>query len=343
MPISDNILASIKRLQEGEQTEGDVHILRQILSQLNTPQSPLALEQPVQQLGKYNFSSEQANQIEHIGDQIGWGSDEVASFVIRLVQALAPSSMKDQFMEESILDDSWEDLRIDTDALRQLIKQINSRLVNLQNIYKAVELPEKQRLEFNALKSSIYSLRNVERQLEDISRKSKLLLQQVIEELTTKLQEFDALQENHLANASERACTAEHLAALTHFQMELEQGQKLARWINQHQVKLVKQIGQHALDAYPEIKGTATDKQQKNFFLSIEQFLARVRRCLQSGKYDYLDMPSTPIILDRRLYIKAFNRLQELIPNHITAAGTQQLKEYVEYLVDNLPKYELRQ
>lgn len=339
MPIPDDLLAIIDRLQKSEQTEQDVSILQKVLSQLNTSDNPISPNQAIQQHGKYNFSSETASQIKHFGDQIGWKSEEVTSFVIRLFQALAPANVGERALDNVPLDDSWENLKLDVESLSQLAEQINSRLTSLQNIHRTVELPEEQRLEFNNLKSSLYSLRDIDRQLEDLSRRSKSLLQQAIEELTLKLHEFDALQQNHLVSVRKRACTAEHLAALTQFQAELRQGQKLAKWINQRQAVLSQQIGQHALDAYPNIRDAASEKQKKLYFLSIKQYLARICRCLQSGKYDYLDMPSTPVILDEKLYIKAFNFLQELIPNHVTVAGAEQLKEYVEYMVDNLSKY----
>jgi HEAT repeat protein len=132
---------------------------------------------------------------------------------------------------------------------------------------------------------------------------------------------------------------SQEIDILNQFQIELEKGKVMARWLDQERSQLAQCLGQYALDAYPEIKATTSPRRLEAFYFSLEQFLENLGHCLTWGRNNSLDKPVTPVVLDDEIYTTAFEQLKSLIPDHLPDNGIEQLKEYIDYLVESLPNY----
>lgn len=340
MPIPDDLVAIIERFQKGEQIGEDVITIQQILNQLRSNRDPSTQNQNVQQVGKYNNSLGKAENIEQIGDRYGFDAEDVASVLIQILQALQPSQALTQSVKGTQSEVFWKNLTFDKQAVASFVEQINSRLTKLEEIHQVTQLSEQQRTEFNTLKSQARDLRDIDRKLEDIAEASRKLLQRAIQELAAKLKQLSALQQNHLIEASTQICIQEQLDALTQFQLELEQGKEVADWLDKRIASLTQTIGQEALNAYPKFRDAATAKQIRIFYLSIKQFIERLSQCLKLGNNDSLDTPITPVVLDEKLYEAAFENLKTLLPDRLPQEGIDQLEDYINYLLENLPTYQ---
>ncbi len=151
---------------------------------------------------------------------------------------------------------------------------------------------------------------------------------------------MSASQQNHLIETSTQIGMQEQLDALTQIQLELEQGREVADWLEQHIDSLTQMIGQEALNAYPKIRDAATAKQIRIFYLSITQFIERLIHCLKWGKNDILETPEMPVVLEKKLYEVAFEKLKTIQPEQLPKEGIKQLENYINYLLESLPTYQ---
>lgn len=141
---------------------------------------------------------------------------------------------------------------------------------------------------------------------------------------------------------------------LNQFQMKLEKGKIVAHWLDRQRSQLVQNLGQYALDAYPEIQDGISPRRLEAFYFSLKQFLEQLSYCLIWGRTNSLDKPGTPVVLDDKVYVTAFEQLKSLISDRLSEDrteqskkdidylpddGIEQLKEYIDYLVLKLPSY----
>jgi hypothetical protein len=268
--------------------------------------------------------------------------EDVASRLIQLYRTLQVSQYLIPSEENAQEKQSWLNLVFDELSAKYSIEKINSRLTKLEEIHQVAQISKDQCREFNDLKSRLQKLRSINPQLEEFAEISRQLLKQAIQELTNKLQELSQSQQNSIIDASSQICMQDQIDALTQFQLELEQGEEIANWIEQRLSQLIEKIVQEALNAYPEIQDTATAKQIRIFTLTVKQFIERLIVCLRLGYYDSLELPATPIILDEKIYKFAFERLREVLPERLPEKGIEQLEEYINYLIAQLPSYSHR-
>lgn len=222
----------------------------------------------------------------------------------------------------------------------QMVEVINSRLAVIEELKKAEQLSKSQQIEFDRLKGKIYSLREINRELEALSDSIDRMLQEAVASLTNKLRDLYNFQGESLLEARSQICLGEQIELLIQFQAQLGDGRIVARWLERQRSQHVAQnLGQYALEAHSDVKGSISQRRLEAFYFSIEQFLERLNHCLTWGRTNSLTNPVTPVVLDDEVYVVAFEHLKSLIPNHLPDDGIEQLKEYIDYLVQNLPNY----
>jgi hypothetical protein len=121
--------------------------------------------------------------------------------------------------------------------------------------------------------------------------------------------------------------------------MGLEDGREASTWLNKNLFQLARSAGKHVLAQCTEIKSTASPEQLDDFYFSIEQFLEQVSQCLSWGRYNILDSPDIPLIFDSYAYEMAFSYIKKMLPTHLSDESIQQLKDYIDYLIQRLPYY----
>ncbi|MBD2091405.1 hypothetical protein H6F67_16295 [Microcoleus sp. FACHB-1515] len=166
------------------------------------------------------------------------------------------------------------------------------------------------------------------------------MLQEAVRTLAAKLKELDSFQGENLLEARSQICLREQIELLEKFQTDLGDGKVVAHWLNRQRSQYFAQnIGQHALNLHPQIRETASPRSLEAFYFSIEQFLEQLSHCLTWGRTNSIDNSTTPIVLADEIYVAAFEHLKNMIPAHLPDSGIKQLEEFVDYLVQSLPKH----
>lgn len=221
-----------------------------------------------------------------------------------------------------------------------MVELINSRLAVIEELQKSGQLSSPQQVEFNSLRGKIYSFKEINQELELLANSFDRILKEAVISLTTKLRELDNSRGESLLEARSQVCLREQIELLTQFQTQLGDGKTVAYWLNRRRSQhLAQELGKRALDTHPKIKETVSSRRIEAFYFSIGQFLDQLSHCLTWGRANSLTNSGTPVVLDDKVYVTAFEYLKSLIPEHLPDAGIEQLKEYVDYLVKNLPNY----
>jgi DNA-directed RNA polymerase specialized sigma24 family protein len=326
MITPDNLGAILERLKNNALTDADRAFLEQVVGNTTL--------QNVAQSGKYNVNFDQASSTQ-IGDRYGLSIEELRA-IVRELQTLQPQSNPTGSKQPEQIPDN-EPLAIPTIS-SQIVELINFRLAAIEELQKTGQLSSTQQTEFNDLKLKIHSVKEINQKLQAIANSVDRMLQEAVKTLAEKLRELDRSQEDRLLEASEHFCLKQQIELLEQFQADLSRGKFVARWLKSQQ-QLAQQLGQCALDAYPEIKATTSPRRLEAFYFSLEQFLERLGHCLTWGRTNSLEKPVTPVVLDDAVYVTAFEQLKTLIPDHLPDDGIEQLKEYIDYLVKRLPNY----
>ncbi len=284
-------------------------------------------------VGKYNVNLGQGT--TQIGYHYGPSVEEIRAIVQEL-QSLQPQTISTASKQpEQILDD--EPLAIHP-IKPQIVEQINSRMAAIDELQKVGQLSNALQAEFNKVKGRVHALKPVNQELGAIANAVDRILQESLRPIVAKLRELDRSQGDSLLEASSRFSLKQQIELFEQFQADLSRGKLVAHWLKS-QKQLAQQIGQYALDAYPEIKEIASPHRLEAFYFSLEQFLERLEHCLTWGRTNSLEKPVTPVVLDDEVYVTAFEQLKTLIPDHLPDDGIDQLKEYIDYLVKSLPNY----
>jgi energy-coupling factor transporter ATP-binding protein EcfA2 len=256
---------------------------------------------------------------------VEWLEDERVNLRRRWRLAVAAEDWQARGRDKSAL------LRGSVLAEAQRYEDLNA--LEVEFIQRSVEEEEVESIQHYAEESK-------EALYEQASAEAYRRLQRVIQEIDAKLQELSASQQNHLIETSTQIGMQEQLDALTQIQLELEQGREVADWLEQHIDSLTQMIGQEALNAYPKIRDAATAKQIRIFYLSITQFIERLIHCLKWGRNDILETPEMPVVLEKKLYEVAFEKLKTIQPEQLPKEGIKQLENYINYLLESLSTYQ---
>jgi len=222
----------------------------------------------------------------------------------------------------------------------QTVELINSRLAAIQELQKVGQFSSDQKVEFNKLKEKVYSLGEMSQELKLLADSVNRMLNSAVESLTAELSELDKSRGESFIEARSQVCLREQIELLKQFQAQLDEGKTVAHWLNrQRSQNLAQDLGQYALDAYPKIKETISPRRLEAFYFSLGQFLERLSHCLTWGRANSLTDPVTPVVVDDEVYATAFEHLKTLIPDRFSNDGIEQLKEYIDGLVQNLPTY----
>jgi hypothetical protein len=326
--------ALLKRIESGQLAESDIETLRWLLT---------ASEQTVLQVGKYGVNLGQGQDV-HVGERItnGLSLEDIRGVVQEVLSFQKQTISIHTKQTESELEDETLAL-LELEIETQIIKQINLQLLAINEVQNAVQLTAHQKAIFRDLKGEVQSLNCIDKTLKNIATKSTQLLQEAIYSLAKKLQELKDSQPESFAEAKSQQCLMHQMELLQQLQIELEQGQEVARWIDLQKSALAERLGQYALNAYPTIKEAASPKQIKAFYFSIKQFLERLSHCLIWGRTDSLKTTKTPVVLDDKVYETAFNYLRKTISesdDDLPEEGIEQLNEYIDCLLRNFPQYQ---
>ncbi|MBE9112494.1 SUMF1/EgtB/PvdO family nonheme iron enzyme [Nodosilinea sp. LEGE 07298] len=129
--------------------------------------------------------------------------------------------------------------------------------------------------------------------------------------------------------------------ALKTFQSELEEAKVVAEWLDQQREDgMAEKLGKSALAQYPLIRRQASKKSVEAFYFTLGQFLENLSHCLIWGRNNSLVEPVTPIALDDKAYIFAFESLKTNIPSQLPPNGVRQLNDYIDNLLEFLPTHE---
>lgn len=233
----------------------------------------------------------------------------------------------------------------------EFVNLINLALQTANESYKSGQLPEKQQEEFNFLKEQINLIKTIELQLVEVEIKAQHLIQGMMHFLESELAKnrlLAAESEKKLIQLSSNEKIEEQtkiqyyedlIKTARKFTNKLEVGKEAANWLNQNLTQLATAVGKVALNKCPEIKKRATQKQIDDFYLTIELYLECISQCCSWGRYNSLDFPEIPLVLDISVYEIAFNLVKAQIPTHLSDAAIEQIKDYTDYLINRLPYY----
>jgi hypothetical protein len=230
------------------------------------------------------------------------------------------------------------------------IERINSDLELIDSLDKKGYLGAPQLDAFTALKQEIHSLNEYSKKLEELHFVAKALLEEGRINLMDKIELLKIegkkiLDSEILAQlAQERKCKENELKALENFIQELEEAGRISAWIDKRRKAISKRFGREALKEFPDIESTIDPDRVSYFFFSIDQFLEQVVHCLKWGRYDILDSPDIPLVLDCRAYERAFSLIKEAIekdlPARFNQASRKLANDCIDYLIAQLPFYE---
>lgn len=230
------------------------------------------------------------------------------------------------------------------------IERVNSDLSFVENLQQKGYLDESQVTIFAKIKQEVHFLNEFNPKLEQLYLESKALLADARLSLAKKIEELKLSSEktldpeNLLKLSQEKDCREGELRILQDFMDELEDSNLVAAWINDRAKALAKKLGREALDSFPEIRHNLNDEDVGYFCFSIYQFLEQISHCLRWGRYEILDSPDIPLVLDHSVYEKAFFLIKECIENDLPKRfgqiGKGLVGEYIDYLISRLHTYE---
>ncbi len=231
----------------------------------------------------------------------------------------------------------------------ELVKLVNVALKAANENHRRGQLSEKQKEEFEYLQEQIKSIEKIEEKLTEIENKARQLVSEMMQFLESELaqtrslatdaeQGLTRLDSNQVLDNTIKIQYYESLIKNARkFTIKLEYGKEAANWLNQNLIQLAQIAGKFALDRYPEVKNQANQKDIDDFCLTIELYLECISHCCSWGRYNSLDFPEIPLVLDISLYEIAFNIVKEQIPTHLSNAAIEQLQDYTDYLINRLP------
>lgn len=296
------------------------------------------------QLGKFNVAIGQGSEI-HIGDIVNQALDEASLKALILAIQEANESTNGrvyQYLQNVPL----ETLNFDIAQ----IKEINSDLRFVSRLNSKRFLTETQKIAFSNLKEEVHALNEFNRRLEGLYCATKSLLKETRSSLIQKIQVLkqqgeELLDPQALEHISkEQECKAKELKILEDFIWELEESEKMAKWIDATRKNVAKRFGREALKDFPDIEENTAPEKISDFCLSIYQFLEQIVYCLTWGTRDILDSPDIPLVFDYPVYEKAFVLIKIFInknlPSRFTPKSRELTCECIDYLILQLPFYE---
>jgi hypothetical protein len=299
------------------------------------------------QLGKYGVTIGQASEL-HIGDVIhkSFNQADIDSLASAIKEA---NKRTDGLIFEYLKNQPLEPLKVNFEQ----VKEVNSDLEYVRSLELNGYLEEPQKSAFKKIKHEIHTLNDFSRKLERLHFETKALLtdskMSLIEKIKTlKTESEKALDPQSLINlAQEKECREGELRILHEFMEELEASGEVAVWIENKAKVLAKRFGREALDSFPDIKNHVDDKSVGYFCYSLYQFLEQISHCLKWGRYDILDSPEIPLVLDFHVYEKAFylikENIDESLPLRFSQVGKRLMREYMDYAISQFSTYEYKQ
>lgn len=330
MTTPDDLGAIIDRIEANTHTPEDLKVLRQLLGKGD--------RETISQLGKYNVNVGEGTSLE-IGDRVyvEW-SDKAIQALTGAIQTLPLTGRQ---AEQTAEEEELEELDLDV----QSIKLINSRLKAVEEIRKVGQLSEKQEEEFNALKKQVNSLSRLDRELKQTAKRTQSLLRRAVQSLEEKLEDINLSKQELIGVSYQQDYNAKiefiksQIEIIKQFEIDLEIGRDASDWLDKNIAQLAESAGKRALNRCPEIKSTASPEQIDDFYFSLEQFLEQVSHCLSWGRYNILDSPEIPLAFDIHVYKLAFSFIKEMLPSHLSEDITEQIKDYIVYIIKRLPYY----
>ncbi|MBW4461714.1 MAG: toll/interleukin-1 receptor domain-containing protein [Nodosilinea sp. WJT8-NPBG4] len=252
---------------------------------------------------------------------------------------------------QSSKDCPLESLKINLDQ----VETVNSDLIFVANLQRKGYLDDSQGAVFTKIKQEVRFLNNCflsnfNSKLDQLYLESRALLADSKISLVKKIEELKLSSkkiinpDNLLKLNQERDCKEGELKILQNFIDELEDSSLVAAWINDKAKALAKKFGREALESFPHIGCSLSDEDIGYFCFSIYQFLEQITHCLKWGKYEILDSPGIPLVLDCSVYEKAFSLIKECIendlPKRFSQVGKRLAIEYIDYLLGCLKTYE---
>lgn len=316
-----------------------IHLLR--LDLIHNP------KEAVVQLGKYGVAIGQASEI-HVGDVIHQSFDKAA--IASLVSAIKEANERTEgLIFDYLKSQPLEPLKVNFKQVRE----VNSDLEYVRSLELKGYLQESQKTAFEKIKHEVHALNEFSLKLNRLHFETKALLadskMSLIEKIKTlKIESEKMLDPQSLAKLSqEQECKERELKILQEFMEEIEESGKVSVWLESKGKALAKRFGREALDSFPEIKNGLDAKRIGYFCYSINQFIEQVSHCLKWGRYEILDSPGIPLMLDYRVYEKAFCLIKEFVENNLPLrfgqAGKRLTGEYIDYLISQLSVYEIDQ
>lgn len=330
MTIPNHLGAILERIRANTFTAADLELLEQALS--------YTAQTSVSQSGKYNLNLDEGS--INVGDRYyGYSSNDIRSVIQEILRAQTRQNTEGYRQSEEDQDNE----QLEIPAINpNFVRLVNSRLSAIEELKNAGQLPDSQQTEFRNLKNKVRCLTDIDQELEEIASSVTRMLAEAVKLLTNQLQDLSSSQHESLLEARSQVCIEQQIELLNQFHMDLEQGKIVAHWLNRQRAPLVEELINCALAAYPEIRDTASPKTLKAFRLSIEQWLERLIQCLIWGRTDSLINPVTYIVLDDAVYTTAFNHLKTQLPAHLPSESIGHLREYIDFLIENLPNYRHR-
>lgn len=283
---------------------------------------------------------------ENVGDDIKERIDKLKP----LINLPAKSIVDINFINKIEVEQIGEIKILESSVLNpELINLINLALKTAHDNYKNGHLKDEQKEEFESLKEEIKTLKLIEKQLANIENKAHHLIGEMMHFLELELANTRSIAANaekgliqlDSSEESENTIKIKHYESLIKnvrkFTTKLENGKEAANWLNQNLTQLAQVAGKVALDRCSDIKNQASQKQMDDFCSTIELYLECISHCCSWGRYNSLDFPDIPLILDISIYEIAFNIVKEQIPTHLSNAAIEQIQDYTDYLIKRLP------
>lgn len=330
MTTPDDLGAIIDRIEANTHTLEDLKVLRQLLGKGD--------RETISQLGKYNVNVGEGTSLE-IGDRFYMElNDKAIQALIRAIQTLPLTGRQ---IEQTTEEEELEELDLDVRS----IKLINSRLKAVEEIRKVGQLSEKQEEEFQVLKNQVQSLMGLDQELKETAKRTQALLRRAVQSLEEKLEDINLYKQELIGVSYQQEYNDKiefiksQIEIVKKFEINLEVGRAASAWLDKNIAQLAKSAGKRALNRCPEIKSTASPEQIDDFYFSLEQFLEQISHSLSWGRYNILDSPEIPLVFDSHAYEVAFNLIQEMLPSHLHKEIIEQIKDYINYLIQRLSYY----
>lgn len=240
------------------------------------------------------------------------------------------SSSPDQELPESLSKIYLEEISIDESS----IQSINSELKAIFRMAEVGFLSENHADNLDLIKREIINLEigQLNLKLKQINSITRKLFEACKQELLKK-------KAAQLLNGDASDCNDQYLKIIETLQMDFEDADEVAEWLDSNRKRMAKHFGKAALTLFPENQSQVSKEKVARFYFSINQFLEQLAHCLRWGRPNILDDPGILLEFESEIYIEAFNLIQKDLPSHLSKEGKSQLNEYIDYLVELLPTY----